>query len=67
MKMLLIPGQRTDIYVNPARVMGIKKASPSRLPAKSLVITDVGYEYYSTAPREELVREWEECVNDEQG
>jgi hypothetical protein len=63
MRMLLVPGQRMDIYLNPNRVTAIKKASPSRLPSKSLIIMDVGYEYYSTATREELVRAWEDCIN----
>lgn len=62
--MMLVRGQRMDVWLNPERVAAIKKASPSRYPSKALVITDAGYEYYSTATVEVLIKEWGECRNE---
>lgn len=64
MKMLLVKGQRTDVYLNPTKVEMIRKAPYGRFPAKAVILTDDGREYYSTQERDELIKEWGLCINE---
>jgi len=62
MRMLMVKGQRVDVWLNPMKVCAIRRAPYGRYPAKAVVLTDDGREYYSVEEREELVEKWEACA-----